>query len=187
MDIEAALGVGLAIGAVQPANGALSPAMVPAVLAAGESVQVEVHAQAALPGVFDAAKEVAPADFRDVGVARVGCDGPVGIWDADVIESSSLDVLKGLLVDELGVMLFQHLGGASWAKLFTERVFVDDALVGGIGIEHARCDERLDRKPASYIDAPYRHRTVSPRFIQCRHILICLCSIIPVIVETHYR
>lgn len=117
VQVEGSLGVEGAVGAVEPADDALAAAVVPAVLAAGEGVQVEVHAEAVLAGPLDAAQEVAPGDFGDVGVAGVGGDGPVGVGDADVVEAGGADVGEGLLGHEGGVVGFEGLGGLGGAQV----------------------------------------------------------------------
>jgi hypothetical protein len=107
VDIEPTLGVFLAVGAIEPAHGALASGMVPAVLRPWGTVKIEVDAEAVLARVFDAAKEVAPAYLRDVDVVVVGLDHPVAEGNADVVEACVADGGETLFGDESCVVFFE--------------------------------------------------------------------------------
>ena len=102
-----------------------------------------------------------------------------------MVEAGRSDVLKGLLVDELRIVFFEHRGRLGRPELSAQRVLIHDALVGFVGIEHAGRDEGFDREPASQIDPSDGHGAIRPVFVQRWHKLIGFAGIIPRRIQSH--
>ncbi len=126
VDVERALPVERAVGAVQPAERAQPAAVVPPVLASGQAVQVEVHAQPVLAAPLDRAQQVPPRRAEEIRVAVVRLDRPVREGDAHVVEPGVADLPKRVLGHEGRVVLFENALAAR-AEVLTEGVLVDDA------------------------------------------------------------
>ena len=60
MKFESALAVECAVGSGKPPDGAAASGVIPAVLRAGNGVEIEVDSQTVLSSPFNAAEEVAP-------------------------------------------------------------------------------------------------------------------------------
>jgi hypothetical protein len=98
--VERALRVRDAHRAVQPADRAELAGVVPAVLRAGDGVQVDIDADAVLACPGDRLKEVRPARVREERLALPDLDRPVRQRDAYKVQAGAGDLRKVLLGDE---------------------------------------------------------------------------------------
>lgn len=109
VDVEPTVTVQLTVCAVEPTDDALSARMVPSVLAARSTVQVEIDAQAVLTCVFDATEEVTPGYLTNKLITVVCFNHPVAKGDSDVVEASSADVNESLAGNEGGIMFLKGI------------------------------------------------------------------------------
>jgi hypothetical protein len=105
--IKRALGVCQTHNAVKNTDGPKTTGMIPAVLTAGQGVQVEVDAKSIFACPFDRFEEVCPRSFGEERFASAGFDCPVSYRDTDVIETGTCDLSKILLRDKSLVMRFK--------------------------------------------------------------------------------
>lgn len=104
--VKRTLGIQASVCPIQPANNALAPAVIPAVLAAWYPVEIQVDAQSVLATVLDGSEKVPPRDLFHVRVTRIRCDSPVRILYSDMVETGSRDLGKVVLLNECRIVLF---------------------------------------------------------------------------------
>jgi hypothetical protein len=95
--VESTLSIGKTHRAVQKTNSTKFARVVPAVLTAGNSVEIEIDTDTVFPCPLNRLQEVCPSKLWLKRLVISNLDGPVRKWDTDVVKTSGRDGSKILL------------------------------------------------------------------------------------------